>query len=105
MTRVIFRTPTALRHLLDHYVFLGDESTAAADRFLRRFDETARFLADHPGVGVRTVFSAGKARGLRRWRVRGFPNHLIFYHATSRVLTIHAVYHGAKDIGAAFAMP
>jgi plasmid stabilization system protein ParE len=40
--------------------------------------------------------------GLRRWRVRGFENFMIFYHPLSNGIEIVRVLHGARDIESLF---
>ncbi|CAG0963336.1 hypothetical protein PHYC_00847 [Phycisphaerales bacterium] len=102
MKRSIVRSPAATRHLLDHFVYIGESSLQAADRFLFCVDRTLMLLADHPNIGRRVITGRRRLRSLRRWPVSGFRNFLIFYRADSKTLTVVGIYHGARDLDTVF---
>ena len=76
--RVIQRR-AAKRDLIDCFVHIGADNEPAALRFLQAANETFHELAEMPGMGMATMFRSPKCSTLRRWRVKGFTNFLIFY--------------------------
>jgi toxin ParE1/3/4 len=88
----------ARRDLVDHYRWLNAEAGRdVAERFLLAADAEFAALAATPGMG-----SAVKARhphlaGIRKWRVGGFPNILIFYQRRRTGVSIVRVIHAARD--------
>jgi toxin ParE1/3/4 len=67
-------------------------------RFLRAAEETFLDLAGMPGMGVATSFGDLGDRNLRRWRIRGFENFLIFYRPLEDGVEVLRVLHGAREI-------
>ena len=51
-----------------------------------------------PGMGAATSFSDSGKRNLRRWRIRGFENFLIFYRQIANGIEVIRVLHGAREI-------
>jgi toxin ParE1/3/4 len=50
-----------------------------------------------PGMGVATIFRNPKCGMLRRWRVRGFADFLIFYRPLDDGIEVVRVLHGARE--------
>jgi toxin ParE1/3/4 len=70
-------------------------------RFVDAAYDSMETLADHPLAGPLVDFPPSiLTLALRRWRVRGFPNHLIFYLAHESSIEIIRVLHGARDFNA-----
>jgi len=84
--------------LIDCFVYIGGDSEESAMRFLRAADETFLELARMPGMGVATSFTDERDRDLRRWRVRGFENFLIFYRPMEDGIEVIRVLHGAREM-------
>ncbi len=57
-----------------------------------------RNLSDTPRIGTHVETANAALTGLRRWRVPGFENHLIFYRVTEEAIEVIRVLHGARDI-------
>jgi len=72
------------------------------ERFYRAIDKTVRVLARSPNLGERCRFRNPKTKGMRKWRVDGFPNHVIFYRPIDDKLEILRVLHGARDYATMF---
>jgi len=91
-------TPEADRDLEETALFIEMDSSSAAKRFLDAATAGFRRLSDAPRIGVRVESTNVALIGLRRWRVPGFENHLIFYRVTEESIEIVRVLHGARDI-------
>lgn len=102
MKRQISRKPEILRDLIEQADYIAQHSPASAARFLDAAESTFSFLADNPEVGQNCLFRHPEAQGIRVWRVKGFPKHLIFYRPDSHGVDIVRVFHGARDIEALF---
>jgi toxin ParE1/3/4 len=98
MLRRVLRRPAANRDLVDCFVYIGRDSEEIATRFLRAAEETFHDLAGMSGMGISTSFSVSGNRNLRRWRVRGFENFLIFYCPIEDGIEVIRVLHGAREI-------
>ena len=98
MIRRIIRRPVVNRDLIDCFIYIGADSEKSATRFLRAAEETFLELARTPAMGVAVSFGSLLDRNLRRWRVRGFENFLIFYCPIDDGIEIIRVLHGAREI-------
>jgi toxin ParE1/3/4 len=88
--------------LIDCFVYIARDSEESATRFLRAAEETFLDLAGMPGMGVPTSFGDSGAQHLRRWRIRGFENFLIFYRPIEEGVEVVRVLHGAREIEQVF---
>jgi toxin ParE1/3/4 len=98
MLRRVIRRPAANRDLIDCFEYIGTDSEESATRFLRAAEDTFLALARMPGMGVAISFSDSRDRNLRRWRIRGFENFLIFYRPLEDGIEVIRVLHGAREI-------
>lgn len=55
-----------------------------------------------PNLGFKDEYQSERLRGIRRWRVDGFKNYLLFYRVLSKQIEVVRVLHGARDIEATF---
>jgi toxin ParE1/3/4 len=78
--------------------FLAAQSLAVAVRFLDSVDASIRKLCDDPSPGMPCIFEDPRLAGLRWAKVRGFPNHLIFFRTEAGSLIVMRVLHGARDL-------
>lgn len=76
---------------------LQQGNVTAAEEFLAAAEATFAQLTDMPGMGkaVQLSLSLGE---VRRWRVRGFEDYLIFYRLQEPTLEILRILHGARDL-------
>jgi toxin ParE1/3/4 len=102
MPRRVIRRPAVNRDLIDCFVYIAGDSEESAVRFLRAAEETFLDLAGMPGMGVTTSFGDSGDRNLRRCRIRGFDNFLIFYRPTEDGVEVIRVLHGAREIEKSF---
>lgn len=68
-----------------------------AERFLLAVDAEFAALAATPGMGGAVEARHPRLADLRKWRVGGFPNILIFYQRRRNGISIIRVIHAARD--------
>jgi len=96
--------PRARLDLLEQFVYLGEQ--AGVDIAKRYFDSVAKtcaLLSMHPEAGSAYQSGISRLAGLRRFRVKGFEDHLIFYLPREHGIDVVRVLHGARDIHAVLA--
>ena len=94
----IHRSDAARRDLVDHFVYLADNANLeTADRFLEQAEAGFGDLANQPMIGAAVTLRSPALAGLRKWRVRDFENHLVFYLPQPDGVLILRVLHGARD--------
>ena len=99
----VSKRPQALIDLAEQADYIAEDNLDRALRFLEAADATFQFLADNPALGSPCDFENPEAAGIRRWRVRGFEKHLIFYRPTEDGVDIARVLHGSRDVERIFA--
>ena len=96
---VVRKRATAERDLVEHFVDLGTRAgEAVAQRFLQAAEDTFAALAAMPLIGRTEDFANARLTGMRRWRVRGFDNYLIFYLPTDDGIEILRVVYATRDL-------
>ena len=99
--RVRFR-PRAEADVDEQFGYFAERSTDLAHRFVDAMHETAARLAEASDLGIRYDSVEARLTDMLAWKVKGFPNHLIFYRAATDGIEIVRVLHGARDIRALF---
>ena len=98
MPRVVVR-PRAWREIDRQIAYLQQQAGAeVAERFLDSLTQTCDQLARMPHMGMLCGFRRASLRRVRRWRVQGFDNWLIFYLPRRDGVEIIHIIHGARDI-------
>lgn len=98
MAHVIQRRSTR-RQLIEAFDYLEERGgIEVARRFLDAASKTFQELAETPHMGPLCGFERPSLRRLRRWRIEGFENWLIFYQPKRTGVEIVHVIHGARDI-------
>jgi toxin ParE1/3/4 len=76
----ISKREAAKRDLIEHFVYLAENaSIEVAERFLDRAEESFNDLARQPMMGAPLSLKNPDLASVRKWRVKDFDNHLIFY--------------------------
>jgi len=89
---------------LEQFVYFGEQaSVAVAEGYLAALERTGALLAKQPQCGTLCHSDTARLQGMRRFRVRGFENYLIFYLPRPNGVEIIRVLHGARDIAGIFA--
>ncbi len=94
----IIRRDAALSDLIDLAYHIALDNVEAAYQFLDRAEETFRDLERMPLMGSTREFQGPTLNGIRMWRVKGFPKHLLFYRPIKDGVEIIRVLHSARDI-------
>lgn len=102
MKNRIFIRPLAQEDLIEQCVFIGQGSENAALRFLEMSEKTFEELAEMPNMGNPHPFNNVRLTGVRRWRVRDFEKHLIFYRPFEDGIEIVRVLNASRDIESLF---
>ena len=92
----------AVKDLDDLAAHIQRDSPQTAIRFLEAAEETFQFLARTPELGGVFELPNRSLSGMRRWRIKGFRNILVFYRPIARGVEIIRVLHGARDFAALF---
>ena len=68
-----------------------------AQRFIDSAQTTFTSLGDTPHIGPPVFTRNPVLRNLRKWRISGFPNYMIFYRPEEDYIRILRVIHAAQD--------
>ncbi|MBI2503037.1 MAG: type II toxin-antitoxin system RelE/ParE family toxin [Candidatus Latescibacteria bacterium] len=102
MRRSLSIRPQADRDIDALFVYLAQDNPDAADRFLSAVQEAFELLVEMPQIGSLQQFDHQALKDLRRWPVKGFEKHLIFYQLIVNRIEIVRVLHAARDLGTLF---
>jgi toxin ParE1/3/4 len=93
-----YRRAAASRDLVEHFVYLAEHAGQdTAERFLMHAEASFNELAEHPQIGAPLTLKPPELTGLRKWRVKEFEHHLIFYLPRPDGVSILRVVHAAQD--------
>lgn len=88
----------AERDLLEHAAYLAENGgMTLAEKFLNQSWESFEALLLHPSVGAPIASRHKALANIRKWRVKGFDNHLIFYVAERSSISIVRVLYASRD--------
>jgi len=88
----------AREDLIAHFVYLTENAPEdVADRFLESAEATFAAIASQPLMGSPLELQNSELAKIRKWRVRGFENHLVFYEPRPDGVSIVRVLHAASD--------
>lgn len=94
----VYQRATARRDLIQHFVHLAEAAgEETADRFLTNARSTFEDLAEQPRIGAHLHLSNPALEHMRKWRVSGFENYLVFYLPRPDGVSIIRVLHAASD--------
>lgn len=85
-------SPKAEADLIDIWLYIAEDQPINADRFLDKLNQTARSLAETPGMGVsRSSLTDG---------LKCFPvgNYILFYRVQPNALEIVRVLSASRDV-------
>jgi toxin ParE1/3/4 len=87
-----------MRDLVEQFVYLAENASLdTAERFLTNAEISFSDLADQPMIGAPLAVRQPALAGIRKWRVKDFDNHLIFYVPRPDGVSIVRVLHAARD--------
>lgn len=95
---VVRQREAARRDLIQHFIHLAESAGLdVADRFLSNAEATFGDLAQQPMIGAPLNLKRAKLASLRKWRVKDFDNHLVFYEPGPDGVSIVRVLHASSD--------
>jgi toxin ParE1/3/4 len=95
----ILKRPAAKGDLVDHFDYLEEHgSIRIANRFLFAAGQTMEILAQFPFSGTPQETKRTELAGMRKKRIKGFLNHLIFYFPLSDGIDVVRIIHAARDL-------
>jgi toxin ParE1/3/4 len=84
--------------LIEHFVYLAAHAGEdVADRFLTNAETSFNDLAMQAQIGTRLKLKNPALENFRKWRVKGFDNHLVFYEPHDDGVSIVRVLHASSD--------
>jgi toxin ParE1/3/4 len=97
MAEVLLRE-AARRDLVEHFVYLAENAGLnTADRFLSSAEASFEDLAQQPLMGAPLRLKHPELVNLRKWRIKDFNNHLVFYEPRPDGVSVVRVLHAASD--------
>ncbi|URI11296.1 type II toxin-antitoxin system RelE/ParE family toxin [Aquincola tertiaricarbonis] len=88
----------ARQDLIDHFAYLDEEAgQELADRFLQAAETCLNLLATQPTMGSPLRLRSAQLAGLRKWRISGFDNVLVFYLPRADGISVIRILHAAQD--------
>ena len=94
----VHQRATARRDLVEHFVYLVENAGLdIAERFLANAEASFNDLAGQPMIGAPLTLQNPALASLRKWRVKDFDDHLIFYLPRPDGVSIVRVLHAARD--------
>lgn len=100
MTKRIVITPRASKDIDEHFTYIAQNNSNTALQFFDAVRQTFAKLAQMPGMGRSYPVTNPRLEGLRKWSVKGFEKHLIFYLSLDDYIEIVRILHAARDIEA-----
>ena len=94
----VYQREAARRDLVEHFVYLAENASLdTAERFLERAETTFDDLAGQPMMGAPLTLKRPELAGLRKWRVKDFDHHMIFYMPRPDGVSIVRVLYATRD--------
>jgi toxin ParE1/3/4 len=88
----------ARRDLVEHFVYLAETAgLELAERFLSQAEANFKDLARQPMMGTPLNLKHPELAHIRKWRVKGFDNHQVFYAPRFDGVSIVRVLHASSD--------
>jgi toxin ParE1/3/4 len=94
--RIIFR-PKASQDLDDQFAYIAEDDLEAAFRFFDAARLTMAQIARMPGMGSPYPVTNPRLQGIRKWAVKGFRKHLIFYCDRDDAVEIVRILSATRD--------
>jgi toxin ParE1/3/4 len=84
-----------------YWHYIAQQNWTAANRFLDALERSYEEIRRQPAIGHQESFR--RQKGIRSWRVKGFPKYLIFYRVEPMSVDILRVIHGMRNLPRFFA--
>jgi toxin ParE1/3/4 len=90
--------PDAIRDTAYHYANIAENSTKAAERFIKALDAAVEKIAEMPGIGIPCEVGELGARDIRLWHLRKFKKHIVVYRLVQGRIEVLRVLHAAQHL-------
>lgn len=91
MSKRIVIMPRASQDIDEHFAYIAQNNSDAALRFFDAVRQTFAKLAQISGMGRPHPVMNPRLEGLRKWSVKGFEKHLIFYLSADDSIEIDSI--------------
>ena len=99
MNRSAIIRPAAQAEIDQQADYLAEHaSLEIAVRFLDAVCETIHSIIDSPNIGSPWISDHPRLQNIRKHKVIGFPNHLLFYINSAKTVEVLHLFHGKQDI-------
>jgi toxin ParE1/3/4 len=78
--------------------YIAQDNPRAAEDLLASARETLELLSRHPGLGSLRRNTPQRLKGVRHFRVKAYPNYLIFYRPVPTGIQVMRLFHGMRDL-------
>lgn len=95
---LIILSPEARIDLAYHHNYIAQNNTDAALKFFDAARSTFADLAKMPLMGSRYILNNPQQSNLRKWRIKGLKNYLIFYRVGEEAIEIVRILNAAQNI-------
>ncbi len=95
---MIVRRPAFIDALIENATYIGQDSPAAAERFLAAAEATILQLQQTPRLGRIYESENPRLAGIRVIHIKAFRNYLLFYRLIPAGIELLHLLHGARDI-------
>lgn len=86
------------RDLVEHFVYLAENAGLdLAERFLTNAEASFNDLAQQPRIGAPLTLKHPDLANVRKWRVKDFDHHLVFYQPRPDGVASVRALHAASD--------
>lgn len=97
MALPIFKTRQAERDIEECFVYIAEENLDSGVYFLVAVEESIEMLTKNPYAGSPGKFNSPKLKDVRMWRVKSYPNYLIFYLPKDESIEVLRVVNSKRD--------
>jgi toxin ParE1/3/4 len=102
MSKRIIISTKASQDLDDHFAYIAENNFEAALQFFDSARSSIAQLAKMPGIGSPYPVQNLRLQGLRKWAVKDFRKHLIFYFERDDAIEVVRILYAARDINSIF---
>ena len=95
--RIVIR-PKASADFDDQFAYIAESNFDAALSFFDATRQTFSLIAKMSGIGNLYEVKNPRLVGLRKWTVKGFEKHLVFYLEKDESIEIVRLIHATRDI-------
>lgn len=94
----VYQRAAARRDLVEQFVYLAEQAGLdTAERFLTNAEASFNDLARQPMIGAPLTLRHPNLAGIRKWHIKDFEHHLIFYTPHPDGVSIVRILHAARD--------